>query len=371
MPLQQSQQDFISTKRELMTTNFLKNIAKKAIPDFEEYILEPTGFLDTGCLALNALCNADLFGGVPNNKVTFLAGEESTGKTFFALSIVKNFLETNENANVLYIDSEFALDNQFLQKRGIDPDKILVRHIGTVEETTTNCMKILTAYENTDEADRGPLMIVLDSLGNLSTLKEMEDSEQGNDKRDMTRAQKVRAMFRTMLIKMGKLNVPMIVCNHTYEVVGSYIPKKEMSGGGGAKYASSLTLFLSKAKDKDGTDVVGNIITVKTDKSRYSREQQSIKLKLSFETGLDKYYGMLDIAEKTGVIQKVSTQYMLPDGSKVFGKHINENPEKYFTSEILNLINERCKVVFALGSGKTTSEEELEEELEQYNIEKE
>lgn len=143
----------------------------------------------------------------------------------------------------------------------------------------------------------------------------------------------------------------------------SYVPTKTASGGGGAMYASSLVLDLSKKKDKDGTDVIGNIIKVKIEKSRYSRESQQVELKLNFKTGLDKYYGLLDIAEKAGIFKKVSTRYELPDGSKHFGKTINENPEQFYTPEIMEQIEKYVNKNFVLGSG--TFDENTESDIEE------
>ena len=113
-------------------------------------------------------------------------------------------------------------------------------------------------------------MFVLDSLGMLSTTKEVEDASAGKETRDMTRAQIVKSIFRILSLKLGQAQIPLIVTNHTYDVVGSYMPTKEMGGGSGLKYAASTIIYLSKSKEKDGTEVVGNIIKCKTFKSRFT-----------------------------------------------------------------------------------------------------
>ena len=130
----------------------------------------------------------------------------------------------------------------------------------------------------------------------------------------------------------------------------SYVPTKSMSGGSGLKYCASQIIFLSKKKDKDGTEVVGNIIKCKTDKSRFTKENKVVEVKLHYDTGLDRHYGLLELAEKHGVIKKVSTRYELPDGSKVFGKAINSNPQKYFTEEIMEQLNAAAKKEFTYGA---------------------
>lgn len=158
-----------------------------------------------------------------------------------------------------------------------------------------------------------------------------------------------------------KINEPLTVYDFTVDDVhhyildngvishNSYFPQKEMSGGGGLRYAASQIVFLSKKKDKDGTDIVGNIIRATMNKSRFTKENKSVEMKLSYTKGLDKYYGLLDLAEKYDIIKKVSTRYELPDGSKVFGKTINEDPQKYFTQDILDKIDECAKKEFLYG----------------------
>ena len=158
-------------------------------------------------------------------------------------------------------------------------------------------------------------------------MKELEDTEAGANKRDMTKAQLLRGTFRVLSLKLAKANVPLLVTNHVYDVVGAYIPTKEISGGSGLKYAASSIIMLGKKKDKDGTEVVGNIVKATTHKSRFTKENKKIEIKLSYDKGLDRYYGLLDLAEKYDIIKKVSTRYELPDGSKVFGKAINSDPE--------------------------------------------
>jgi hypothetical protein len=218
---------------------------------------------------------------------------------------------------------------------------------------------MLDQYNDGDE--KPPMMMVLDSLGMLSSEKELEDTASGKNARDMTKAQLLRGTFRVLSLKLAKANVPMLVTNHVYDVVGAYVPTKEISGGSGLKYAASSICMLTKKKDKDGTDVVGNLIKVRMHKSRFTKEQKDVTVKLSYDSGLDRYYGLLDLAEKYGVIKKVSTRYELPDGRKVFGKAINENPEEYFTGDIMEQLEVAAQKEFLYGQ----AEEEIEETLEE------
>jgi RecA/RadA recombinase len=221
--------------------------------------------------------------------------------------------------------------------------------VATVQEFRAQSIKILDKYIEQPEGNRKPMMFVLDSLGMLSTTKEMEDTAAGKETRDMTRSQIVKSTFRVLTLKLGQAKVPMIMTNHTYDVIGSMFPQKEMGGGSGLKYAASSIIYLSKRKEKIGTEVVGNIIHCKTYKSRITKENAQIDVKLTYKEGLDRHYGLLELAEEAGIFKKVSTRFETPDGSKVFGKQINDNPDKYFTKEILKQIDEYAQTKFTYG----------------------
>ena len=287
---------------------------------------------------------------MPANKITAIAGEAATGKTFFALGICKAFLDKDPEAGIIYFESESAISKQMIEARGIDSKRMVIVPVATVQEFRNQSIKILDKYIEQTEKTKKPLMFVLDSLGMLSTTKEMEDTAAGKETRDMTRSQIVKSTFRVLTLKLGKANIPMIMTNHTYDVIGSMFPQKEMGGGSGLKYAASSIIYLSKRKDKEGTEVVGNIIHCKNFKSRLTKENAMIDVKLTYKTGLDKYYGLIELGEEAGIFKKVSTRYEMPDGSKVFGKNINDNPEKYFTKEVLDKIDEQAKRKFQYGS---------------------
>jgi RecA/RadA recombinase len=287
---------------------------------------------------------------MPGNKITAIAGEAATGKTFFALGICKHFLDKNKDAGVIYFESESAISKEMIQSRGVDGTRMVVVPVSTVQEFRTQSLKILDKYIEQPEKDRKPIIFVLDSLGMLSTTKEMEDTAAGKETRDMTRSQIVKSTFRVLTLKLGKANVPMIMTNHTYDVIGSMFPQKEMGGGSGLKYAASSIIYLSKRKEKEGTEVIGNIIHCKNYKSRLTKENALVDVKLTYKHGLDKYYGLLELGEEAGIFKKVSTRFEMPDGTKVFGKTINDDPEKYFTKEVLNKIDEHAKRKFSYGT---------------------
>jgi RecA/RadA recombinase len=340
-------------------SNFLKDIIKETGNEYAALVsdgidsADVTNFIDTGSYSFNALLSGSIYGGMPGNKITAIAGEAATGKTFFALGICKHFLDTDKDAGVIYFESESAISKEMIENRGVDSKRMVIVPVATVQEFRNQSIKILDKYISQPESSRKPLMFVLDSLGMLSTTKEMEDTAAGKETRDMTRSQIVKSTFRVLTLKLGKANIPMIMTNHTYDVIGSMFPQKEMGGGSGLKYAASSIIYLGKRKEKDGTEVVGNIIHCKNYKSRLTKENAQIDVKLTYKKGLDKYYGLIELAEEAGLFKKVSTRYEMPDGSKVFGKNINDDPEKYFTKEVLDKIDEVAKRKFSYGSDET------------------
>jgi RecA/RadA recombinase len=183
----------------------------------------------------------------------------------------------------------------------------------------------------------------------LSTEKEITDALNDKQVRDMTKSQLVKGAFRMLTLKLGQANIPLIVTNHTYDVIGSYVPTKEMGGGSGLKYAASTIIYLTKKKEKDGKDVIGNIIKAKTHKSRLSKENKEVEVRLYYdERGLDKYYGLLDLGEKGGLWKNVAGRYEM-NGKKVYAKEIYKNPDKYFTEEVMQKLDKIAKEEYSYG----------------------
>jgi len=337
--------------------SFLNNVIKELNNEYATVVDEgvSTGdcnsYVDTGSYILNALCSGSIFGGLPANKITALAGESSTGKTFFALSVVRSFLQANPEGQVIYFESESAISKDMMATREIDVKRVGLVPVTTVQEFRTQSIKVVDEYMKLKKEDRPPLLFVLDSLGMLSTSKEVEDATAGKETRDMTRAQVIKSIFRILSLKLGQAGIPLIVTNHTYEVVGAYVPTKEMGGGTGLKYSASSILFLSKKKEKDGTDIVGNIIKVKAQKSRFTKENSQIETRLFYDArGLDKYYGLLELGEKYGVFQRRGNRIVVGESS-VYPSVILANPEKYFTPEVMQALDECAKKEFMYGSG--------------------
>lgn len=320
--------------KEIFKINEYATVASDGIiaGDFE-------GFLDTGSYSLNALISGTIYGGFPLGKVTALAGKSKVGKTFFVLSSMKLFQDSDPKAIVVLFESESALTKATLENFGIDVSRVLVLPVETIERFRHQCMKILINYNDQPKEDRRKMMIVLDSLGMLSSEKEMGDIAEGKDTRDMTKSQLIKGAFRTLTLKLGKLGIPFILTNHVYTTQNLFAQTVQ-GGGSGPEYAASTIVFISKQKDKIGTDVVGNIIHCKLDKGRLTKENSLADTAINYETGLSRWHGMLDFALEAGIWKKSGQRIELQSQELVFPKAINASPEKYFTEDVMKLIDE-------------------------------
>ena len=336
---------------------FLDSVIKESGNEFAGLVSEGiaagdiTDYVDTGSYIFNALVSGSLFGGLPANKVTALAGESSTGKTFFALSVVRNFLAANPTGGVIYFETESAISRDMIESRGIDSSRMVLFPVATIEEFRTQACRILDKYMKEPKDERVPMMFVLDSLGMLSTNKEMEDVANDKQVRDMTKSQLIKGAFRVLTLKLGQASVPMIVTNHTYDVIGSYVPMKEMGGGTGLKYAASTIIYLSKSKERDSKkEVIGNIIKCEAKKSRLTVEGSKVATRLFFdERGLDKYYGLLELGIEYGVFGKNGNRVLIGESS-VYPSAVLADPEKYFTGEVMERLEEAAQKEFSYGN---------------------
>ena len=348
-------------------SDFLKDIIKETGNEYASLVSEgSTGdvdsFIDTGSYIFNALLGGSIHRGLPSNKITAIAGESATGKTFFVLGLCKNFLDKNPDGGVIFFESESAITKEIIEDRDIDSSRMVVMPVTTVQEFRHQTIQVLDKYISQNKSERKPILLILDSLGMLSTTKEMEDTQAGKETRDMTRAQIVKATFRVLTLKLGQAGIPLILTNHTYAVIGSMFPTKEMGGGSGLKYAASTIIYLSKKKVKEGTDVIGNIIHCKLYKSRLTKENAMVDVMLDYKKGLNPYYGLVDIALKYEIFNKVSTRIEMPDGTKVYEKVIYKNPEKYFTDEVMEQLE------IAVGKEFKYGKEDVEESVEEVEV---
>ena len=334
---------------------FLDTVIKDSKNEFASFVSDGVAagdvesFVDTGSYIINALVSGSIFGGFPSNKITAVAGESGTGKTFFCLSVVKHFLDSDPDAGVIYFETESAISKQMIESRGIDSSRMIIFPVDTIEEFRTQSIRIVDKFMEQKEGERKPLMFVLDSLGMLASKKEVEDATNDKNVRDMTKAQLFKSVFRILTLKLGKANIPMLVTNHTYDVVGTYVPTKEMGGGSGLKYSASTIIYLGKKKEKDGTELIGNIIKCEAKKSRLTREGSKVETRLYFDSrGLERHYGLLEMGERAGLWKNVAGRYEI-DGKKLYAKQILKDPETYFTPEVLEQLDIQAQKEFLYG----------------------
>ena len=319
-------------------------LAKEAKNDYAQLVSNTSsdqGFIGTGSYILNAQLSGSIYGGIPNNRVTAIAGEQATGKTFYAIGIANTFLNDHLDGAVFYFDSEAAATPDLFRDRGLDPARVWHFPIDTIEEFRTQMIRILDNLLKTPEKDRKPLLIILDSLGMLASQKELQDAMDDKQVRDMTKSQTIKSVFRIITSKLGKLKIPMIVTNHTYKTMNPYGDPTDMGGGSGLKYAASTIMTLTKSKEKDSSkEIIGNIIKVKTYKSRLTKENTQIATRLFFDSrGLDEYYGLLELGEKHGIFIRKGNRILVGESS-VYPSAILADPNKYFTKEIMQALDE-------------------------------
>jgi len=341
------------------TNGFMRTLLKESKNEFaslmdEETQSTTTEYIDTGSLALNGLLTGDITEGIPNNKTIVFAGMEGCGKTYLVLECVKNAIDAGYI--VCYFDSENAVDKDMLTERGIDVKKVMYFPVATVEEVRDQIVTIVNEYNNTKE-NKPKVMLILDSLGNLSTTKEIADIEGGKSKQDMTRARGIKSIFRVLSNKLARAKIPFLITNHVYEVVGSFFPQKAQSGGSGPKYAASIiiTITKSKAKDKAG-NVCGIYMKCKTYKNRFCKPETSVKIYLDFAIGLNKYYGLQEFGDP--LLSKATRGWTL------HGKAISDKQlwSLEWDEELLKHINENVKNKIAFGNKNVVSMDQIVED---------
>lgn len=376
-------------------SSFLASLAKKSgvslvpISELEDKAVQ---YIDTGSYSLNALISGSIFGGVPSDTIVGIAGEQATGKTYVCLSICENFLRANPTGVVVYFDTESAIKQHVIDSRDIPQDRFSKQEVNTIEQFRMEAVRLIDEYMKEPADKRPPMMFVLDSLGNISTVKEIKEAAEDVDKqaKDMTKAQLVRSTFRVLAIKLGEANVPLLVTNHVGVKIGGNTrpgmpPQKEMSGGEGLKYAASTIIFLSKSRlfNKDTKEYTGNDLTGTLYKSRNTIENMKAQTRLDYQTGMDRYFGLFSMAKKFGLVNKSGNGFKFnvgPNQKQFFTKDIEGdpehgikgNPELYFNAEVLKALDEKVVNGFRYGKGvppsmmdEETFDIDLPEDLEE------
>ena len=250
-------------------------------------------WISTGNYLLNAQISGSLFGGIPNTRSLGVMGDPGTGKSFFCLNVARE--AQKQGYDVVYCDTEGAIDKSSAANFGIDLNRVRYQPIQTVSQFQTFVSNLLDLVKKAKAAGETPkILLVLDSLGMLSTDKELNDAMKGHNAADMgAKAKELRKLFRVITLDLTAAKIPLICTNHVY-AGGGYIPTKESSGGDGPIFAMSAVAFLSKAQLKDGSGTkTGIVVTSNLKKSRFT-VPENIKFHISFSNGMNPYVGLQD-----------------------------------------------------------------------------
>lgn len=335
-----------------------------------------TDYIPVGNYACNACLSGSIFGGIPNNRITGFSGVSGVGKTYLLLNLAREAIL--KGYFVIWYDSENAIESKQLNQFNIDPTKFRYEPATSVEEFRTSITQIIDLLiEKKDSGMSIPkVLFVLDSLGGLPSAKEIEDAKSGSDKADMTKAKKIRSIFRIISMKMGLIGATMALSNHVYENTNAYVPTAVQSGGQGLVYGASVILNLSKAKLKEGTDNIqtGIIVTAKPDKNRFCIPH-TVKFYISYISGCNPYVGLEEYIswERCGIDrgkfidEKEYSKLSNKDG--VYETHCADGTVKYFvksdTGRNVCCDDGTCLPWKQLFTGKVFSRERLER-LDEY-----
>lgn len=392
-------------------SQFFKTLKKVSNNEFaftidEENPYEVKSWIDTGCYALNAvLSNGDILKGIPMGKRIMISGESGVAKSLFVSIIIKAFLDQTPNSKVVMFESEASTVIEMAKQIGIPDDQILILPVQSVEEFRTQATNIvdkvievndkIDAFNATAEIENAKLIkkakgkekpalkklkereniiMVLDSLGNLGTIAESNiittdkrSKKGGAQTRDMTRAQLIRGMSRTISLKIAMAQIPLLMVNHTYKVMAEYA-EDETSGGGGPKYMSDVSLVLTKAKEKDSAKKqIGIMITLKTKKSRYMKENKEVKVLISFTRGMYRFSDLVNKAAEFGVFKKANAQtFALPDGTEAKMADVRQKASRYIKGDTLELIRQAILADFGFGmeDGKFDFFDDIDEDID-------
>jgi len=340
---------------------FRKDITK-SIEGLSIGFNDPTDWVSTGNYALNYLISGDFNKGVPLGKVTVFAGESGSGKSYICSGNIARYAQ-EQGIFVVLVDSENALDEDWLKRLGVDTDesKLLKLNMAMIDDVAKTISEFMKSYKTMDAADRPRVLFIIDSLGMLLTPTDVNQFEAGDMKGDMGRKPKaLTSLVRNCVNMFGSHNVGLIATNHTYASQDPYNPDPNVSGGQGFIYASSIVVAMKKLKlkeDEDGnkvSEVRGIRSGCKIMKTRYAKPFEDIEVRIPYDTGMDPYSGFFDLLEKRKLIEKEGNRYVYTD---VSGKQ-----HKYFRKEWNRNENNIMDLVMKEFSSKTQRKEITETE---------
>jgi RecA/RadA recombinase len=313
---------------------------------------------------VNVALSGRLDGGLTPG-LTMWAGPSKHFKTAFSLLMAKSYMEKYNEAVLLFYDSEFGTPQSYFDTFGIDTDRVLHTPITDIEQLKFDIMNQL---QNIERGER--VMIVIDSIGNLASKKEVEDALDQKSVADMSRAKQVKSLFRMVTPHLTLKDIPMVVVNHTYKEIGLY-PKDIVGGGTGSYYSADNIFILGRQQEKDGTEITGYNFIINVEKSRYVKEKSKIPVNVSFDGGINKWSGLLDVALESGHVIKPSNGWYSKvnkdTGELGDKKRLADTQQESFWNDILSdesfkqFVKEKYEVAFGNIMGQNTEEVQVEE----------
>jgi RecA/RadA recombinase len=322
--------------------------------------------IPTSVPIINVALSGRLDGGLTPG-ITMWAGPSKHFKTAFSLLMAKSYMDKYEDAALLFYDSEFGTPQSYFDTFGIDTNRVVHTPLTDVEQLKFDIMQQLQNVERGDH-----LIIVIDSIGNLASKKEVEDALEGKSAADMTRAKQMKSLFRMVTPHLNLKDIPLVVVNHTYMEIGLY-PKAIVGGGTGAMYSADNVYILGRQQEKDGTEITGYNFIINVEKSRYVKEKSKIPVSVSFDGGLSKWSGLLDLALESKHVVKPSNGWYAkcdPETGEVEDKkyRIKDTDSKDFWLSILTSKSfyDFVKSKYSIGQGgQMMQDDELDKALEE------
>ena len=280
--------------------------------------------------ALNVALSGKLDGGLSTG-LTVFAGPSKHFKTAFAMLLSKSYLDKYDDGVVLFYDSEFGAPQGYFDSFGIDTDRVVHTPVTDIEQLKHDVMSQLQGIERGDR-----VIIIVDSVGNLASRKEVEDAIDGKSVADMTRAKQMKSLFRMVTPHLTIKDIPAVVVNHTYKEIGLF-PKDVVSGGTGVYYSADNIFIIGRQQEKEGKEVVGYNFIINVEKSRFVREKSRIPIEVTWEGGISKWSGLLDMALESGHVVKPSNGWYAKSGDDDAKKvRIKDTYNKEFWIPILS-----------------------------------
>jgi len=330
----------------------------------ESKFFKKKDMIPTSVPIINVALSGRLDGGLTPG-ITMWAGPSKHFKTAFSLLMAKSYLDKYPDAALLFYDSEFGTPQSYFDTFGIDTSRVVHTPLTDVEQLKFDIMQQLSNVERGDH-----LIIVIDSIGNLASKKEVDDAMEGKSTADMTRAKQMKSLFRMVTPHLNLKDIPLVVVNHTYMEIGLF-PKAIVGGGTGAMYSADNVYILGRQQEKEGTEIVGYNFIINVEKSRYVKEKSKIPVSVTFDGGLSKWSGLLDVALESGHVIKPSNgwyQKVNKETGEIDEKkyRIKDTDSKDFWLPILTSKSfyDHIKNKYSIGQGEVMMRDDLDDALE-------